>query len=185
MDTPIANDVRAEPMGSPERPHGAGGGEPVGGPSRRFSAQRKLEAVRRLMRGEPLELVARELNVTTARLCAWRDRALLGAGSALKDRERDRGDGRAVNGIIPERFPAAGSRCGRRYRGAASARSRRDGRRCARRRGAAGVSYRACRRRRGAAKSDRPAAGSGIAPASRRTDRRSCRRIRPPNGDTR
>ncbi len=92
MDTPIANDVRAEPTGSPERPHRAGGGEPVGGPSRRFSARRKLEAVRRLMRGEPLELVARELNVTAARLAAWRDRALLGAGSALKDRERDRRD---------------------------------------------------------------------------------------------
>ncbi len=40
MDTPIANDVRAESTGSPERPHRAGGGEPVGGPSRRFSAHR-------------------------------------------------------------------------------------------------------------------------------------------------
>ncbi len=68
MDTAIANDVRAEPTGSPERPHRAGGGEPVGGPSRRFSAHRKLEAVRRLMRGEALELVARELNVTAGRL---------------------------------------------------------------------------------------------------------------------
>ncbi len=81
MDTPIA-----------ERPHRAGGGEPVGGPTRRFSAQRKLEAVGKMMRGEPLELVARELNVTAARLSAWRDRAWLGAGSALKDRERDRRD---------------------------------------------------------------------------------------------
>ena len=92
MDTPIANDIRAKPTGSPERPDRAGGGEPVGGPSRRFSAHRKLEAVRRLMRGEPLELVARELNVTAARLSVWQDRALLGAGSALKDRERDRRD---------------------------------------------------------------------------------------------
>ena len=92
MDTAIANNDRAEPTGSPERGHRAGGGAPVGGPSRRFSAQRKLEAVRRLMRGEPLELVARELNVTAARLSGWRDRALLGAGSALKDRERDRRD---------------------------------------------------------------------------------------------
>ena len=37
-------------------------------PPRRFSAKRKLRAVSRLMRGEPLELVARELNVTAARL---------------------------------------------------------------------------------------------------------------------
>ncbi len=51
MNTPIANDVRAEPMGSPERPHRAGGDEPVGG-----------------MRGGALELVVRELNVTAARL---------------------------------------------------------------------------------------------------------------------
>ena len=92
MDTAIANNDRAEPTGSPERGHRTGGGEPVGGLSRRFSAPRKLEAVRRLMRGEPLELVARELNVTAARLSAWRDRALLEAGSALKDRERDRRD---------------------------------------------------------------------------------------------
>ena len=92
MDTAIANNDRAEPTGSPERGHRTGGGEPVGGLSRRFSAPRKLEAVRRLMRGEPLELVARELNVTAARLSGWQDRALLGAGSALKDRERDRRD---------------------------------------------------------------------------------------------
>lgn len=92
MDTPIAHDDPAEPTGSPERAQRVGGDEPVGGPSRRFSAQRKLGAVRRLMRGEPLELVARELNVTAARLSGWQDRALLGAGSALKDRERDRRD---------------------------------------------------------------------------------------------
>jgi hypothetical protein len=41
------------------------------------------------MRGEPLELVARELNITAARLSAWRDRALLAAEAALKERERD------------------------------------------------------------------------------------------------
>ncbi len=91
MDTAIANDVRAEPKGSPERPHRAGGGEPVGGPSRSFSVQRKLEAVRRLMRGEALELVARELNVTAARLSAWQDRALLGAGGLEGSRARPAG----------------------------------------------------------------------------------------------
>ena len=53
MDTAIATNDRAEPTGPLERAHRSGGGEPVGGLSRRFSAQRKLEAVRRLMRGEP------------------------------------------------------------------------------------------------------------------------------------
>ena len=56
------------------------------------------------MRGEPLVSVARELNVTAARLSAWRDRALLEAGSALKDRERDRLDDEIfrLNGKVGE-----------------------------------------------------------------------------------
>lgn len=59
------------------------------GPERRFSAQRKLAAVTRLLRGEPLESLAREFNVTAARLSEWRDRALAGAEAAMKERERD------------------------------------------------------------------------------------------------
>ena len=58
---------RTEPAGSPQRSQEAGGGEPAGGPPQRFSAKRKLRAVNRLLRGDPLELVARELNVTAAR----------------------------------------------------------------------------------------------------------------------
>ena len=38
---------------------------------------------------EPLELVAREANVSIDRLTGWRDRALAGAAAALKERERD------------------------------------------------------------------------------------------------
>ena len=41
------------------------------------------------MRGEPLEVVAREANVSVAKLTEWRDRALPGAATALKERERD------------------------------------------------------------------------------------------------
>ena len=74
-----------EPAGSPQRSQEAGGGEPAGGPPQRFSATRKLRAVSRLLRGEPLELLARELNVMAAR----RERALLAAEAALKERERD------------------------------------------------------------------------------------------------
>jgi hypothetical protein len=43
---------------------------------KRFSVQRKMAIVARLLRGEPLELVARETNVSIARLSAWRERAL-------------------------------------------------------------------------------------------------------------
>ena len=83
-----------EPEGAPARAPNAGAGAPSGGagPERRFSARRKLAAVTRLLRGEPLETVARELNVTVARLSAWRDRALVGAEAAVKERERDARD---------------------------------------------------------------------------------------------
>ncbi|TDH58472.1 IS3 family transposase [Dankookia rubra] len=62
------------------------------GPERRNSARRKLAAVTRLLRGEPLEAVARELNLTVARLGESRDRALVGAEAAMKERERDSRD---------------------------------------------------------------------------------------------
>jgi transposase-like protein len=82
-----------EPAGLSERPQEAGGDKSVGGPpARRFSAKRKLRAVSRLLRGEPLELLARELNITAARLSEWRDRALLAAEAALKEHERDNRD---------------------------------------------------------------------------------------------
>ena len=54
-----------------------------------FPVQRKMAVVARMLRGEPLELVARETNVSIARLTEWRDRALAGAATALKERERD------------------------------------------------------------------------------------------------
>lgn len=79
-----------EPACLSERPQEAGGDKSAGGPpARRFSAKRKLRAVSRLLRGEPLELLARELNVTAARLSEWQERALLAAEAALKERERD------------------------------------------------------------------------------------------------
>lgn len=72
-------------------PH-AGGGGAEAGPGKRFSAKRKLAAVQRLMRGESLEALSRELNVPAHRLSAWRDRVLLAGESALKERERDARD---------------------------------------------------------------------------------------------
>jgi transposase len=46
-----------------------------------MSARRKQSAVLRLLCGEDLELVSRELGVTAAELSAWRD-AFLAAGEA-------------------------------------------------------------------------------------------------------
>ena len=83
-----------EPEGAPACAHNADAGAPSGGagPERRNSARRKLAAVTRLLRGEPLETVARKLNVTVARLSEWRDRALVAAETAMKERERDSRD---------------------------------------------------------------------------------------------
>ena len=88
----MTNDDGRKPEGAPERSAKAGAGAPSGvdgnGP-KRFSVQRKMAIVARLLRGEPLELVARETNVSIARLSEWRERALAGAATALKERERD------------------------------------------------------------------------------------------------
>ena len=88
----MTNDDGRKPEGAPERSAKAGAGAPSGvdgnGP-KRFSVQRKMAIVGRLLRGEPLELVARETNVSIARLSEWRERALAGAATALKERERD------------------------------------------------------------------------------------------------
>ena len=55
----------------------------------RFSARRKTETVLRLLRGEDLELLSRELGVTAATLSAWRDDFLAGGQAALKSRPAD------------------------------------------------------------------------------------------------
>lgn len=72
-------------------PHVGGGGAEAGS-GKRFSAKRKLAAVQRLMRGESLEALSRELNVPAHRLSGWRDRVLLAGESVLKERERDARD---------------------------------------------------------------------------------------------
>src|SRR3954447_17162644 len=83
-----------EPEVAPACAQNAGAGAPSGGagPERRNSARRKLAAVTRLLRGEPLETLAREFNITVARLSERGDRALLGAAGATKEREHDSRD---------------------------------------------------------------------------------------------
>jgi hypothetical protein len=85
----MTNDDGRKPEGAPDRSPKAGAGAPSGvdgnGP-KRFSVQRKMAVVARLLRGEPLELVAREANVSIARLTEWRERALAGAATALNRR---------------------------------------------------------------------------------------------------
>lgn len=66
--------------GEAERPHESGAASP--GRGGRMSRQRKTAAVLRLLRGEDVETVSRNLGVTAATLSGWRD-AFLAAGEAV------------------------------------------------------------------------------------------------------
>ncbi|MFV1877766.1 helix-turn-helix domain-containing protein [Nioella sp.] len=61
-----------------------------------MTARRKQEAVLRVLRGEPLEMVAREIGATVADLSGWRDRFLDGGTASLKSRRRDDRDDRIM-----------------------------------------------------------------------------------------
>ena len=63
----------------------------------RWSAGKKMDAVLRLLRGEPLEVLSRELGVEAHRLAAWRDDFLAGGKQGLKGQRPDRSpDDRAL-----------------------------------------------------------------------------------------
>ena len=79
-------------VGPAERAHHAGGDGPTPGHRRRMSAHRKQEAVLRLLRGEDLELLSRELGVTAAELSGWRDAFLAAGEASLKTRPADARD---------------------------------------------------------------------------------------------
>lgn len=53
---------------------------------KRFWAQHKTEAVLRLLRGEDIETLSRELGVTAARLTRWREAFLAAGADGLKKR---------------------------------------------------------------------------------------------------
>src|SRR6266852_2825988 len=58
----------------------------------RFSARRKTETILRVLRGESLDGLARELGVTAATLAHWREEFLAGGQAALKSRPGDERD---------------------------------------------------------------------------------------------
>ena len=73
----------------------AGSGTRLGplAPGQRWSAARKREVVLRLMRGEPAELLSRELGVPLFKLEQWRQTAEAALEGALKERESDPAEG--------------------------------------------------------------------------------------------
>jgi transposase len=52
----------------------------------RWSANRKMDVVMRLLRGEPMDELSRELGVEAHRLAAWRDDFIAGGKEAMKAR---------------------------------------------------------------------------------------------------
>lgn len=58
-------------------------------PGQRWSVARKREAVLRLLRGESVELLSRELAVPIFKLEQWREKADAALDGALKEREAD------------------------------------------------------------------------------------------------
>jgi len=79
---------------STERGRRATGEEPAHNRPKpvRFSAQKKTEVVLRLLRGDDLDLLSRELQVPAVRLAAWRDAFLAGGQEALTKRPHDTRD---------------------------------------------------------------------------------------------
>ena len=76
--------------GSLEGARSATGGEPgAAAEIRRWSAGRKKEVVLRLLRGESVDAISRDVSVPIFKLEQWRDRALAGIDAGLKEREND------------------------------------------------------------------------------------------------
>jgi transposase len=81
-------DNQTNPVGvGPDEAQQAPGSSAVAlGRGGRMSRQRKTAAVLRLLRGEDLETVSRELGVTAATLTGWHDAFLAGGEAALMTR---------------------------------------------------------------------------------------------------
>src|SRR6476661_4238531 len=80
---------RRDIIGVQTQEHSPMSSPPNSGERHRFSSPRKTAAVLRLLRGEDLELVSRELGVTAATLSGWRDDFLAGGQAAMKSRPSD------------------------------------------------------------------------------------------------
>jgi transposase len=81
-------DEQTNPVGAgpSEAERGPGSGAVALGRGGRMSRQRKTAAGLRLLRGEDLETVSRELGVTAATLSGWQDAFLAGGEAALTSR---------------------------------------------------------------------------------------------------
>ncbi len=58
----------------------------------RWSSRRKLEVVLRVLRGEDLDALSRELGVTASMIAQWRDQVLAAGQAAVRSRPADERD---------------------------------------------------------------------------------------------
>ena len=63
-----------------------------GGERGRWSSRRKTEVVLRVLRGEDLDALSRELGVTAGAIAQWREQFLAGGQAAVKSRPADERD---------------------------------------------------------------------------------------------
>ena len=69
------------------------------GGSGRWSAKRKADAVMKLLKGEDLDTLSRQLKVTASTLSEWRDIFLANGIAGLKSREVDGRDERIASRV--------------------------------------------------------------------------------------
>lgn len=74
------------PVSGPEGGRRPTRGPETGGRPARFWARHKAEAVLRLLRGEPVDILSRELQVSAAQLSQWREAFLVSGLQGLSGR---------------------------------------------------------------------------------------------------
>jgi transposase len=79
-----------------KRRSGAASGDPEASREVRWSAHRKEQVVLRLLRGESLDLLARETGQPAGRIAGWREEFLQAGREGLKSRPRPEDDRRLV-----------------------------------------------------------------------------------------
>lgn len=85
----MGNGTPGEAEGARRATEDSPGGAAVGplAPGQRWSVMRKREVVLRLLRGEPVDALSRELGVESYRLEEWKQRAFSGIDASLRERE--------------------------------------------------------------------------------------------------
>src|SRR3954471_18015746 len=89
--------VREVRMEEAEPRSGAPSGEPEASREVRWSARRKEQVVLRLLRGESLDLLARETGQPAGRIAGWREEFLEAGREGLKSRPAPEGDRRLLD----------------------------------------------------------------------------------------